>query len=188
MRRVIALAITGLSLAACSSTPPRQPAMQVDLESTPPGADARLSTGQSCTTPCSVNIPVPETDFSVSFSLNDFKPVTVPVRVSGKRGWFSCGWDDADRAQSRGRATRACRATRRSRNQRASRRGQRSRKTPPEHHRARLLQPARRAHDVSEKRVADGAAKNTRRKTPPLSACAKKRYLTVGHHELIGTP
>jgi hypothetical protein len=88
MRRVIALAITGLSLAACSSTPPRQPAMQVDLESTPPGADARMSTGQSCTTPCSVNIAVPETDFSVSFTLNDFKPVTVPVRVSGNPAGF----------------------------------------------------------------------------------------------------
>ena len=88
MRRVIALAITGLSLAACSSTPPRQPAMQVDLESTPPGADARMSTGQGCTTPCSVNIPVPETDFSVSFTLNEFKPVTVPVRVSGNPAGF----------------------------------------------------------------------------------------------------
>ena len=88
MRRVIALALAGLSLAACSSTPARQPAMQVDLESTPPGADARMSTGQSCTTPCSVNIPVPETDFSVSFTLNDFKPVTVPVRVSGNPAGF----------------------------------------------------------------------------------------------------
>ncbi len=88
MRRVIALAITGLSLAACSSTPPRQPTMQVDLESTPPGAEARLSMGQNCTTPCSVSIAVPETDFSVSFTLNEFKPVTIPVRVSGNPAGF----------------------------------------------------------------------------------------------------
>jgi hypothetical protein len=62
--------------------------MQVDLESTPPGADARLSMGQGCTTPCSVSIAVPETDFSVSFTLNDFKPVTIPVRVSGNPAGF----------------------------------------------------------------------------------------------------
>jgi hypothetical protein len=88
MRCVIALAITGLSLAACSSAPPRQPTMQIDLESTPPGADARTSMGSGCKTPCSVSVPVPETDFSVSFTLNDFKPVTVTVRVSGNPAGF----------------------------------------------------------------------------------------------------
>ena len=88
MRRVIALAVTGLSLAACSSTPSRQPTMQIDLESTPPGADARTSMGQGCKTPCSVSVPIPETDFSVSFTLNDFKPVSIPVRVSGNAAGF----------------------------------------------------------------------------------------------------
>jgi len=88
MRRVIVLAITGLSLAGCSSTPNRQPSMQVELESTPPGADARTSMGQSCRTPCTVNIPIPETDFSVSYTLNDFLPVTIPVRVSGNPAGF----------------------------------------------------------------------------------------------------
>ena len=88
MRRVIALAITGLSLAACAAAPPRQPTMQIDLESTPPGADARTSMGSGCKTPCSVSVPVPETDFSVSFTLNDFKPVTIPVRVSGNPAGF----------------------------------------------------------------------------------------------------
>jgi hypothetical protein len=62
--------------------------MQVDLESTPPGADARTSTGSGCKTPCSVSVPIPETDFSVSFTLNDFKPVTIPVRVSGSAAGF----------------------------------------------------------------------------------------------------
>jgi hypothetical protein len=62
--------------------------MQIDLESTPPGADARTSMGAGCMTPCSVSIPIPETDFSVSFTLNDFKPVTVPVRVSGNPAGF----------------------------------------------------------------------------------------------------
>ena len=62
--------------------------MQIELESTPPGADARTSMGQSCTTPCAVNVPIPETDFSVSYTLNDFQPVTVPVRVSGSQAGF----------------------------------------------------------------------------------------------------
>ena len=88
MRRFIALAVIGLSLAGCSSTPPRQPAMQVDLESTPPGADARTSMGASCKTPCAVNVPLPDADFSVSYTLNDFQPVTVPVRVNGNPAGF----------------------------------------------------------------------------------------------------
>jgi hypothetical protein len=88
MRRVIAFAVTGLILAGCSSSPPRQPTMQIDLESTPPGADARTSMGQGCKTPCAINVPIPETDFSVSYTLNDFQPVTVPVRVSGNPAGF----------------------------------------------------------------------------------------------------
>jgi hypothetical protein len=62
--------------------------MQIELESTPPGADARTSMGAGCKTPCAVNIPIPETDFSVSYTLNDFQPVTVPVRVSGNPAGF----------------------------------------------------------------------------------------------------
>ena len=88
MRRVIAIAVTGLSLAGCSSAPNRPPVMEVQLESNPPGADARLSTGQSCRTPCAVNVPMPEADFSVSYTMNDFQPVTVPVRVNGNPAGF----------------------------------------------------------------------------------------------------
>jgi hypothetical protein len=44
--------------------------------------------GSSCRTPCAVNLPIPETDFSVSYTLNDFQPVTVPVRVSGNQAGF----------------------------------------------------------------------------------------------------
>jgi hypothetical protein len=88
MRRVMVFAITGLSLAGCSSSLPRQPTMQVELESTPPGADARTSMGQGCKTPCAVDVPIPETDFSVSYTLSDFQPVTIPVRVSGNLAGF----------------------------------------------------------------------------------------------------
>lgn len=94
MRRVIAVAATAttaISLAGCSSfstdyfksTPPT---MQIQLESTPPGADARTSIGPSCKTPCSVTVVVPESGFSVSYTLNKYQPVTVPVQVSGSAG------------------------------------------------------------------------------------------------------
>jgi hypothetical protein len=92
MRRVIAIAAAaGLSLAGCSSfstdyfksTPP---SMQIQLESMPPGADARTSLGPGCKTPCAVTVPAPETSFTVSYTLNKFQPVTVPVQVSGSPG------------------------------------------------------------------------------------------------------
>jgi hypothetical protein len=93
MRRVFAIATAGLGLAGCSSfstdyfkSPP--PTMQIQLESTPPGADARTSLGPGCKTPCSVSVPAPESSFTVSYSLNRFQPVTVPVQVSGSPGNF----------------------------------------------------------------------------------------------------
>jgi hypothetical protein len=93
MRRVIAIAATGLSLAGCSSFStdyfkPTPPAMQIQLESTPPGADARTSLGPGCKTPCAVTVPVPDGPFTVSYTLNQFQPVTVPVQVSGSPGSF----------------------------------------------------------------------------------------------------
>jgi hypothetical protein len=86
MRRVIAIAVAGYSLAGCSSlswdafkaTPPT---VQVQLESSPAGADARTSLGPGCKTPCSVDVAAPDTGFSVSYTLNKFQPATVPVQV-----------------------------------------------------------------------------------------------------------
>jgi hypothetical protein len=87
MRRVIATAIAGVALAGCSSmsfdafkaTPPT---VQVQLESTPPGADAVTSLGPACKTPCSVAVAAPDSGFSVTYTLNKFQPVQV-VRISG---------------------------------------------------------------------------------------------------------
>jgi hypothetical protein len=87
MRRVIVIAVAGCSLAGCSSfsmdmfksTPP---ALVVQLDSVPPGADARTSMGPGCKTPCSVTVPAPESGgFAVNYTLNKFQPVTVPVQV-----------------------------------------------------------------------------------------------------------
>jgi len=85
-RRGIAIAAAGLSLAGCSSfsfdafrsTPPT---VQLQLDSVPSGADALTSLGPGCKTPCSVAVPVADAGFSVTYTLNKFQPVTVPVQV-----------------------------------------------------------------------------------------------------------
>jgi hypothetical protein len=87
MRRVIAIAVAGLALAGCSSfsldafrsTPPT---VQLQLDSVPSGADALTSLGPGCKTPCSIAVPVAEAGFSVTYTLNKFQPVTVPVQVT----------------------------------------------------------------------------------------------------------
>ena len=69
------------------STPPT---VQVQLDSTPQGADARTSLGPGCKTPCSVSLPAPENgNFTVTYSLNKFQPATVPVTVVRNPGDFA---------------------------------------------------------------------------------------------------
>ena len=62
--------------------------MQVQLESAPPGADAKTSLGPGgCKTPCSVTVPAPDTGgFSVSYALNKYQPATVQVQVIRNAG------------------------------------------------------------------------------------------------------
>jgi hypothetical protein len=97
MRRFIVIAAAGLSLAGCSSFSwdafkPTPPTVQVQLESTPPGAEARTSIGPSCRTPCSVAVTPPDTGFTVSYAMDRFLPMTVPVRVIRVPGdFFSSG-------------------------------------------------------------------------------------------------
>src|SRR5450755_4608628 len=94
MRRVIVIAVAGASLAGCSSFSldsfkPTPPSVQVQLESVPPGAEARTSLGPSCKTPCSVAVPAPDSGFSVAYTLNRFQPATVPVQVIRIPGDFA---------------------------------------------------------------------------------------------------
>jgi hypothetical protein len=95
MRRVIVIAAAGLSLAGCSSFSwdafkSAPPVVQVQLESTPPGADARTSLGPGCKTPCSVNFPLPEgSDFTVTYVMDKFQPATVPAHVIRIPGDFA---------------------------------------------------------------------------------------------------
>jgi hypothetical protein len=82
MRRVITIAAACLALAGCSGAP-RPPMMELGIESTPPGANAVTSLGPGCTTPCTVTLPMPSGDFTVNYTLNEYQPATVAVRVFG---------------------------------------------------------------------------------------------------------
>jgi hypothetical protein len=67
-----------LSLDYFKSSPPP---LQVQLESQPPGADAKTSIGPGCKTPCSVSVPAPDNGFTVTYTLPKFQPATIPVQV-----------------------------------------------------------------------------------------------------------
>jgi hypothetical protein len=87
MRRVIAIATAGMTLAGCSSFSldafrSTHPPVQLQLDSVPSGADALTSLGPGCKTPCSVAVPVADAGFSVTYTLDKFQPVTVPVQVT----------------------------------------------------------------------------------------------------------
>jgi hypothetical protein len=92
MSRVIAVTACGFTLAACSmsmpsldffrSTPPME---TLRIESEPPGADARTTAGQNCRTPCELVIPAGG-ELVVTFTLNGFQPMSVPVRAESPAG------------------------------------------------------------------------------------------------------
>lgn len=102
MRRVIVISAAAATLAGCSSFSldafkPSPPTVQVQLDSVPPGADARTSVGPGCKTPCSVSLTTAETGFSVSYTLNKFQTTTVPVQVIRSGGdFFSSGTATVD--------------------------------------------------------------------------------------------
>jgi hypothetical protein len=105
MRRVIAVAAAAISLAGCSSfsTPDylkpdyyrsAPAAVQLQLESTPPGAEARTSLGAVCKTPCSASVTPPDgsTSFLVNYSMPGLQPTSITVRIiRTEGGLFSSG-------------------------------------------------------------------------------------------------
>ena len=87
MRRVIVISLAGIALSGCASfsvpgldflTPSPQMAT-LQLESRPPGADARTSAGPSCRTPCSVSVPA-AAPLTVTYTLDRYQPQTVSVQ------------------------------------------------------------------------------------------------------------
>jgi hypothetical protein len=90
--RVVTIVAASLCLAGCSSTSSMTdwfkstpPQVDLQLDSTPPGADAVTSLGQSCKTPCKVSVAAKE-NFTVTFNLPKYQPETVPVNVVEQSG------------------------------------------------------------------------------------------------------
>jgi hypothetical protein len=86
MRRVIVISLAGIALSGCASLSvpgldfltPAPTVATLQLESMPAGAEARTSAGPSCRTPCSVSVPI--APLTVTFTLDKFQPLTVPVQ------------------------------------------------------------------------------------------------------------
>ena len=86
MRRIIAIAVTGASLAGCSSLSfdsfkSAPPMVKVALESVPPGADATTSLGPACKTPCSIDVPAPDAGFSVTVAFDPLQALEAVVGI-----------------------------------------------------------------------------------------------------------
>jgi hypothetical protein len=84
--RAVAVVAGGLGLAACSFAMPsmdffssKPTTASLSIESNPPGADAKLSTGGGCRTPCSQSVAL-GSEFTVTVSLNGYGPETRTVR------------------------------------------------------------------------------------------------------------
>jgi hypothetical protein len=84
MYRVLAIVGAGLLVGACSSTggslfgPSKD---TVRFESEPPGAEAKVSTGEACKTPCALAMPT-DKGFSVTFTLLGYQTVTQEVQLA----------------------------------------------------------------------------------------------------------
>ena len=94
MYRVIAIIGGALALAACSSSSDwlnldalkPAPAMDtVRFESDPPGAEAKTSNGQTCTTPCALALPAAG-PLTVTFTLAGYQPETQSLDVVSNTG------------------------------------------------------------------------------------------------------
>jgi hypothetical protein len=92
MVRILAVLACGVTLAACAMSMPSidffksAPTTEtLRIESEPPGADARTAQGQNCRTPCELVVPAGG-DTAISFALNGYQPLTVPVRTEQPGG------------------------------------------------------------------------------------------------------
>ena len=103
--RIIVVVAAGLGLAGCSSfsmpdmLKSAPPTVTVQMESLPPGAEARTSTGQTCKTPCAMAIPVE----------NDFTHLYAPQISAGNRACAGHSRSSQPRFQCRGPQPGLCR-------------------------------------------------------------------------------
>lgn len=86
MYRLVAIVGAGLVLAACSTDSKNifglEPAKEtVRFESEPPGAEAKVSSGETCITPCALAMPA-DKPFTVTFTLTGYQPDTEQVQLT----------------------------------------------------------------------------------------------------------
>jgi hypothetical protein len=81
----------GAALAGCSSSgssdwfkPSPPPPQVLQFESVPAGANVQTAQGQTCSTPCSLALPI--TSQAVTFSMNGYVPQTIPLSVHQPEG------------------------------------------------------------------------------------------------------
>jgi len=91
MSRIIAVVACGFTLAACSTSLPSLEFMKsspqteaLRIESEPSGAEAKAF-GQSCRTPCDLNIPG-GAETTITLALNGYQSQTVAVRPEAPEG------------------------------------------------------------------------------------------------------
>lgn len=93
MYRVIAIVGSALALAACTSSgsdfldafKPAPSLDSVQFESDPPGAEAKVSNGQTCRTPCALALPT-AAPLTVTFTLAGYQPDTETIDVIQNTG------------------------------------------------------------------------------------------------------
>src|SRR6478609_8085586 len=87
--RFLAVIGSAAALAACSSDMAGFKSGlfldTVNLESEPPGAEAKASNGQTCRTPCSLALPV-DASASITFTLNGYQPETEKLEAITSTG------------------------------------------------------------------------------------------------------
>jgi hypothetical protein len=94
--RAVVVAICGFGLASCSSAAmpsfdafkPKPTTTLLLIQSSPSGAEARTSLGQTCRTPCTMPIGAGD-DFTVSFALDGYMPQTLTVHSTMSGGGFT---------------------------------------------------------------------------------------------------
>jgi hypothetical protein len=84
MLRVFACAALLVATAGCA-TVIRGTQQDFTIETTPAGAQATLSTGQSCVTPCTLRLPRKQ-DFDVTFAMEGYDGGTAHVTSGWSRG------------------------------------------------------------------------------------------------------
>jgi hypothetical protein len=83
MSRSLAFLMCSVVLAGCTASgdlmKTATPTVPLQFESEPAGAEVKLPSGQTCTTPCA--LAVPAADLQVTYSLNGYQPQTVAVKL-----------------------------------------------------------------------------------------------------------